>query len=265
MGFTLPDSYFILVLLLRLDHNSHRQVGPPTISIKDGPPAHRRHAGRRHEQNHRYRSRDDQLGRGGHGRWRTGRDHQPGREPAHAVGRRLHEVRRAPRRAGRQASGHDESGEHHLLDQALHGTALRRSQRRDEDGAVPRELRRDQRRARARGRQAGRLRAARNFRDDPAEAEAGRRGLPRSAGQPRGHHGPRLLQRRAAPGHQGSRQDRRPRSDAHRQRADGRGAGLRARQEEGRDHRRLRLRRRHVRHLDPRSRRGRGRSQVDQR
>ena len=53
--------------------------------------------------------------------------------------------------------------------------------------------------------------------------------------------------------------------DAHRQRADRGGARLRPRQEEGRDHRRLRLRRRHVRHLDPRSRRRRRRGQGDQR
>ena len=59
--------------------------------------------------------------------------------------------------------------------------------------------------------------------------------------------------------------DRRPRGDAHRQRADRRGAGLRSRQEEGRDDRRVRLRRRHVRHLDPRGRRRRGRGQGDQR
>ncbi len=56
-----------------------------------------------------------------------------------------------------------------------------------------------------------------------------------------------------------------PRGAAPGQRAHRRGAGLRAGQEEGRDHRRLRLRRRHVRHLDPRGRRGRGRGEVDQR
>ena len=42
---------------------------------------------------------------------------------------------------------------------------------------------------------------------------------------------------------------------AHRQRADGGGAGLWPRQEGERDHCRLRLRRRHLRHLDPRGRR----------
>ena len=107
--------------------------------------------------------------------------------------------------------------------------------------------------------------AAGNLRDDPAEAEAGGRGVSRAAGHQGGHHRARVLQRRAAPGDQGRRPDRRPRGHAHRQRADRGGAGLRPRQEEGRDDRRLRLRRRHVRHLDPRSRRGRRRGQGDQR
>ena len=107
--------------------------------------------------------------------------------------------------------------------------------------------------------------AAGNLRDDPAEAEAGRRGVSRPAGHEGRHHRAGVLQRRAAPGDQGRRPDRRPRSDAHRQRADGRRAGLRPRQEEGRDDRGLRLRRRHVRHLHPRSRRRRRRGQVDQR
>jgi len=54
-------------------------------------------------------------------------------------------------------------------------------------------------------------------------------------------------------------------TNAHRQRADGGGAGVWPGQEEGRDDRRLRLRRRHVRHLDPRGRRGRRRGEGDQR
>ena len=47
--------------------------------------------------------------------------------------------------------------------------------------------------------------AAGNLRDDPAEAEAGGGGVSRPAGHQGGHHGARLLQRRAAPGHQGRR------------------------------------------------------------
>ena len=107
--------------------------------------------------------------------------------------------------------------------------------------------------------------AARNLRDGAAEAEAGGGGLPRREGHRRGHHRAGVLQRRAAAGHQGRRQDRRPERAAHHQRADRGGAGLRPRQEEGRDDRRLRLRRRHVRHLGARGGRGRRRGEGDQR
>ena len=54
-----------------------------------------------------------------------------------------------------------------------------------------------------------------------------------------GHHRSGLLQRRAAPGHQGRRQDRRARSSAHHQRTDGGGARLWARQDQDRHHRGL--------------------------
>ena len=73
--------------------------------------------------------------------------------------------------------------------------------------------------------------AARGLGDDPAEAEGGRRGEPGRDGHPGGHHRPGLLQRQPAPGDQGRRPDRRPRSAAHHQRADRRLAGLRPRQE----------------------------------
>ena len=48
------------------------------------------------------------------------------------------------------------------------------------------------------------------FRLHPAEDEGNRRGLSRRDRHPGGDHGPRLLQRRAAPGDQGRRPDRRP-------------------------------------------------------
>ena len=143
------------------------------------------------------------------------------------------------------------------------GREVRRSQRRDEDGAVLGRARQQRRRADPGGRQG--VFAARDLGDDPAEVEAGRRGVSRPAGDERGHHRPGLLQRRPAPGDQGRRPDRRTRRQAHRQRADRGGARLRPRQEEGRDHRRVRLRRRHLRHLDPGSRRGGRRGQGDQR
>ena len=79
----------------------------------------------------------------------------------------------------------------------------------------------------------------------------------------RRHHGPRVLQRRSAPGDQGRRQDRRPRGPAHHQRADGRLAGLRPRQGVRPDDPRLRPRRRHVRRVGAGDRRGRVRGQVD--
>ena len=65
----------------------------------------------------------------------------------------------------------------------------------------------------------------------PAEDEGNRRSLSRREGHAGGHHRSRLFQRRPAPGDQGRRQDRRPRSAAHHQRADGGGARLRPRQE----------------------------------
>ena len=100
---------------------------------------------------------------------------------------------------------------------------------------------------------------------DPAEDEADRRGLPGREGHRGGHHRPGLLQRQPAPGHQGRRAHRRPERAAHHQRADRGLAGLRPGQEEGREDRRLRPRRRHVRHLDPRARRGRLRGEGHQR
>ena len=91
-----------------------------------------------------------------------------------------------------------------------------------------------------------------------AQDEADRRGLPRRAGHRGGDHRPRLLRRRAAPGDQGRRADRRARRAAHHQRADRGGARLRrSDKDKHRAHRRLRPRRRHVRHLDPRAARRR--------
>ena len=107
--------------------------------------------------------------------------------------------------------------------------------------------------------------APRDFRPDPDEAQAGRRGLPGRKGDAGGHHRAGLFQRRPAPGHQGRGQDRRPRRRADHQRADRGRAGLRPGQEEEREDRGLRLRRRHVRHLDPGGRRRRRRGQVHQR
>ena len=89
--------------------------------------------------------------------------------------------------------------------------------------------------------------------------------LPRREGREGGHHRPGLFQRRPAPGDQGRRQDRRPGSPAHHQRADRGRAGLRPGQERRQEDRRLRPGRRHLRRLDPGDRRRRLRGEVDQR
>ncbi len=100
---------------------------------------------------------------------------------------------------------------------------------------------------------------------DPPQAQGSGRELPGPQGPQGGHHRPGLLQRQPAPGHQGRRPDRRPRGRPDHQRADGRRPGLRARQEEEREDRRLRPRRRHLRHLGPRRGRRRLRGPLDQR
>ena len=102
-------------------------------------------------------------------------------------------------------------------------------------------------------------------RDDPAEAQGRRRGLPGRVGDGGGDHRPGLLRRHPAAGDEGRRPDRRPRRQADHQRAHGLVPGLRPRQEARREDRRLRPRRRHLRHLDPRAGRGRLRGQVDER
>ncbi len=74
------------------------------------------------------------------------------------------------------------------------------------------------------------LHAARDLGDDPAEDEADGRGLPRHQGREGGGDGARLLQRLAAAGDQGRRQDRGPGRAPHHQRADRGRARLRPRQ-----------------------------------
>ena len=121
-----------------------------------------------------------------------------------------------------------------------------------------------QRRRLGRGRRQD-LFAVADLRLHPAEDEGDGGSLSRQQGRAGRHHRSGLFQRRAAPGHQGRRQDRRPRSAAHHQRADGGRARLRARQEQDRHHRGLRPRRRHVRYFHSRNRRRRVRGEVDQR
>ena len=178
---------------------------------------------------HRHRPRDDQLGGRRDGRRRADRHRQPGGQPHHALGRGVCEGRRAPGRPGGQASGRDQSREHRVLGEAVHGPEPSRGRERGAPGAVSRRRRRQRRRGHRGARHA--LLAAGNLGDGAAQAEGGGRGLSRPAGQRRGHHRAGVLQRRAASGDQGRGPHCRPERAAHHQRADGGGAGLRARQE----------------------------------
>ena len=132
---------------------------------------------------------------------------------------------------------------------------------------VPYKVEKDPKSDGVRGQALGRqdVHAARDQRDDPAEAQGRCRGIHRREDHRGGDHRPRLLRRHAAPGDQGRRPHRRPRRQANHQRAHRVGAGVRPRQEEGRADRRLRPWRRHVRHLDPRAGRRRLRGQGHQR
>ena len=131
---------------------------------------------------------------------------------------------------------------------------------------VPYEVVKGPERRRAReGRRQG-VRTAGDQRDDPAEAEDRRRGVPRRVGHRRGDHRSRVLQQRPARGDEGRRQDRRAQRPAHHQRADRGRARLRPRQGRRRpDDPRLRPRRRHVRRVGARARRRRLRGEVDER
>ena len=67
-----------------------------------------------------------------------------------------------------------------------------------------------------------------NLRDDFGQAEVGRGRFPRREGAEGGHHRSCVFQRRAAPGDQAGRRNRRPGSRPHHQRADGGCVGVRA-------------------------------------
>ena len=222
---------------------------------------------RPHEPHSRYRSWNHQFLHGHHGRRRAGGHSQRGRCTHDAVRRRFHKIRRASRRPGRQAPGGHQSAQHRFLREAFYRPQILRGEGRGEEHAV--QNRRGQKWRRLhRGsgrRQDGAVRAAADRGVRAREAEGRCRGVSRRESHAGGHHSSRLLQRLAAPGDQGRRQDRGSRSAPHHQRADGRIARVWPRQEEGRKDCGVRLGRRHVRRLGPRNRRRRFRGQSHQR
>ena len=175
-----------------------------------------------------------------------------------ALDRRLHRQGRAPGRPDRQAPGPHQPEEHRLRGEAAHRPQVQLDRGRARPAAsCPTSLT-----------EAPNGDVHIQIEDKvysppeisafvAAEAEGGRRGLPRRAGRGGDHHRARLLQRSPAPGHQGRRPHRRPQGLAHPQRADGGRPRLRPDKNATRPvRRRLRPRRRHLRHLDPGDGRG---------
>ena len=186
------------------------------------------------------------------------------------VGRRVPGRRRDPRRRVGEAAGGHQREEHDLRGEAADRPALRG--KGSPEGHRPHALQDRQGRQRRRVGRGARQedRAAAGVGGNPAQDEEDGRGLSRRGSDRGRDHGPGVLQRLAAAGDQGRRPHRRPRGQADHQRADRGRARLRHGQEGGRPQdRRLRPRRRHVRHLDHRNRRRRQgapvRGAVDQR
>ena len=185
------------------------------------------------------------------------RHHEPGGRPYHAVGLRGQRQGRASGGPGGQAPGGHQSRKHHLLRQALHGTQVLRGARRDEDGSV-------------RGRQAADNGDAAD--QDPATSrysppEVSAMVLRQAASEAAEAHLGEKITRAVitVPAYFDDTQ-RQATKDAGQHRGSGPSSAsstsprraalsLRPRQEDRRDDRGLRLRRRHVRHLDPRGRR----------
>ena len=191
-------------------------------------------------QGRRNRPGNHQLGGQRVGGGRARRDPERRGWAHHPVGRGLLQDRRGARRRGGQAPGHHQPRPDHPLGEAPHGDVVDRRHRRQG------------------------VHGPGDLGPHPGQAQEGRRGVPRRHRDPGRHHRARVLRRRAAHGHQGGRGDRRARGAPHHQRADGRRAGLRPRQGGHRPHRpRLRPRRRDVRRLGARDRRGRLRGEVD--
>ena len=199
------------------------------------------------------------------GGWRASCHHQPGGQPA--LRRRWSAFTKSGERlvgqvAKRQAVTNPENTVFSI--KRFMGRKLRRSQRRDEDGAAS---------GRARAATATRASAPAARNTPPPEISAMiLQKLKQAAEEYLGQPVSKAVITVPAYFNDAQRQATKDAGqiaglevDAHRQRADRGGAGLRPRQEEGRDDRRLRLRRRHVRHLDPGSRRRRRRGQGDQR
>ena len=147
---------------------------PPSTTDPFPEPQPERGAHTNHGQDHRHRPRHDELRRRRHGGRRADRHRVGGGRSDHPERRRLHQDRRAAGRPAGQAPGRHQPRQHRLLHQALHGPSLGRPGGQAQQGARPVHRREGpelgRHRRQARGRQE--LHAARDQRDDPAEAPA---------------------------------------------------------------------------------------------
>ncbi len=174
----------------------------------------------------------------------------------HPVDRGVHGGRRDPGRRAGQASGGDQSAQHAVRRQAADWAQVRGEgspEGHRADALLDRQGGQQRRLDRGARQEAG---AAADLGRGPAQDEEDRRGLSRRGSDRGRDHGAGLLQRQPAPGDQGRGTDRRPRGQAHHQRADRRCARLRPGQGRGQgpQDRGLRPGRRHLRHLDHRDR-----------
>merc|ERR1719159_269496 len=178
--------------------------------------------GRRGGPVHRHRPGDDLQLRGVLPEWPRGDHRERAGQPHHALLRGVH-GQRAPDRGRRQEPGGDEPQELGLRRQAPDRPQVPGLGRAERHEAVALHghqgpCRQAHDRGGVQGREEAVLRRG-GLLDDPCEDEGDRRVLPGQDCQERRGHRARVLQRLAAPGHQGRRHHRRAERDADHQRA----------------------------------------------
>ena len=173
--------------------------------------------------------------RGGFHRQSSRNNSQRERQQDHSELRGFHRGRRAGRRRRGKGPGHSEPDQHDLRRQAAHWKELRRGDCAGRREALAVQSRRRELEAQNRS---GVPRADEDVppgggkRHGAVQAEGNGREAPREAGDRRGGDDTGQVQRLATAGDEGRRSHRRPQRPQDRERADGGGHRLRARQDE---------------------------------